>query len=152
MNYKIYIYKNNDGKIIYVGQTKQSLKTRDYQHKHSKRYTTEFDDFLSENKHLMPEIIWEGESADECDYMEYQYIAKFDTFYNGFNSNRGSNPYLKILNRAYENSILCRASHTNYLIAANPKFDDVIAEIRYLRTELPSLYESWVKTLTLSSF
>lgn len=102
----IYIYKNDNGKVIYVGRTNQSLKKRDYQHKHSKHCTTDFDKFMSKNQHLMPEVVWEGTSSETCEYMEWVYIHKYNTFHDGMNSNKGSNPFKKYFYRAMEGTLL----------------------------------------------
>jgi hypothetical protein len=101
----IYAYRDLFGKIVYVGQTRQTLETRDAQHLWHKK--TKFDQAYTKGKFTIEELEREtfearltdaqwvaGEGYEECtawmDKREKALIKQYDTYgMNGLNSTKG---------------------------------------------------------------
>lgn len=84
----IYLYRDETGKPVYVGQTVQSLFSRHRGHL-SSRTNNLFDNHLQKHRYAPPEIIEYCEQS-ELDEREKYYIAKFNTLVpNGYNIQRG---------------------------------------------------------------
>ena len=91
--YNLYIIKNTVNSKVYIGQTKKSIESRFKEHLK--------DAYLHPNRKLYAEVIHLGCDVfyvellkdnvedSEVDRLEAQYIAEFDSFYNGLNSTKG---------------------------------------------------------------
>ena len=100
---------NIHGKVVYVGQTIQSIKTRDRQHinksstKFDKVYTTygQYVLVLMNQKKFIPSNrnsdTYISAISEWLDYNEKYYIEKFDTYRNGMNSTKGGQGQLWLM-------------------------------------------------------
>lgn len=102
MSNVIYAYKK-DGKIVYIGQT-VNLKNRHYRHVK----IDPWDDTLKEYHYPLSRgirkygedayeliVLEDGLLKEELNEKEKYYIAKYDTYYNGYNQSLGgSNPVM----------------------------------------------------------
>ncbi len=98
----IYIIKNNINEKVYIGQTTMTVHERFMMH--MKPSTTKqrsgYKLYMAVKKygkeHFFIETLESNVPLEQLDMKEIQYIAKYDSFYNGYNSTKGG--YGRIIN------------------------------------------------------
>lgn len=87
----LYIIRNYVTPLVYIGQTVQDLHTRFLEHiNKSKKCNSKFYRAIREiGKHNFYIELLEECDSSELDNKEKYYIAKFDSFHNGYNSTLG---------------------------------------------------------------
>ena len=91
----IYIIKNKCNDKVYIGQTMQEVKERFKQHlkpsttkqRGSYKIYNAMNKYGKENFYC--EVLEEGIDIDTLDIKEIEYISKYDSFNNGYNSTNG---------------------------------------------------------------
>src|SRR5271166_3766517 len=76
---------------MYIGQTKQPLSIRWYQHKHDMRFKTHFCKALKKYgpECFIIEVLEEVDSIELLDEREIYWIKYYNTFNNGYNETTG---------------------------------------------------------------
>lgn len=83
----IYYIKHKENGRMYIGQTVQTINQRILQHK---RGTTEIDKAIQQfGLNAFEYGVVEECISCELDQKEIEYIAKYDTYYNGYNNTLG---------------------------------------------------------------
>lgn len=78
--YKVYVLKDKDGKIKYVGQTRQSLKKRYYGHKFQSSFKDEY---------FTIELVQSFDNPEPMYKLEAMLIEQYDLVVNGWNKAEG---------------------------------------------------------------
>lgn len=93
--YSIYIIRNRINEKVYIGQTSQSVMDRFYQHKKpstlKQRGTYKIYNAMKKYgvENFYVETLETGISENDVDAKECEYIEKYDSFKNGYNSTLG---------------------------------------------------------------